>query len=196
MAHPLIDMTGQRFGRLTVVKISDKKQGTHRYWECKCDCGNTTYVMRMRLIDGSTKSCGCYRVDKGKLRQTHGERKTRLYRIWTGIKDRTLNHNSKYWSRYGERGISIYPQWANSFETFRDWALSNGYSDNLTLDRIDNDKGYEPNNCRWADWLIQQNNKRNTIYCEYEGEIIPLSILSRQLGISNYLCRKRYQIHG
>lgn len=128
MPMPLKDMTGERYGKLVVVsRVDDPRHGTR--WLCKCDCGNDKIVVRRHLIRGMTKSCGCSKREFiSDARTTHGMRKTRLYRIWTGVKDRCLNENSKYRKRYGGRGITICDEWKDSFEAFRDWALENGYS--------------------------------------------------------------------
>ena len=183
MGNTLIDMTGMRFGKWTVLERDPaKKKGM---WVCRCDCGTVKLVSRRHLKDGGSVSCGCYRKYWASTHGvTHGMKKTRLYRIWSGVKDRTCNTNSKYWDRYGGKGITMYEPWKNSFEEFRDWSMANGYTDDLTIDRIDNTKSYTPDNCRWADWITQENNRCNTRYCLYNGERIPVTILSRKLNLS------------
>ena len=174
MPQKLIDMTGEVYGRLTVIeRAKNTKQGKTQ-WLCQCSCGNKAIVPRKRLKEGSTKSCGCYRVDLGKLNRTHGMKGTRLYRIWTGAKDRCLNTNSKYWDRYGGRGITFCDEW-KTFENFMEWAKQNGYSKKLTLDRIDNDGNYEPSNCRWATMKQQQNNRSNNLRYTFKGVTHTLS---------------------
>lgn len=192
MPQKLIDMTGQRFERLVVLKRAPIEKGKKPKWICQCDCGNITIVTRKHLLDGSTKSCGCYRKDWSREHNTkHGFGRTRLHRIWSGMKDRTCNPNSKYWKNYGGRGITLCPEWYK-FENFLKWAIPSGYQDHLTLDRIDNDKGYSPDNCRWATIKEQENNRRNTVYCFYDGEKVPLTILSERLGIGVSKCRRLY----
>lgn len=137
-----LDLTGQRFGKLTVVeKITKRKKGKV-LWKCLCDCGQFTQPVTASLINGHSRSCGC-------VRTKHNGKGTRLYRILNGMKDRCLNVKSQYWIRYGGRGITICQEWAKDFAIFKEWALANGYEDTLTIDRIDNDKGYCPSNCQW-----------------------------------------------
>ena len=173
------DLTGLRFGRLTVIDFDRFDERRASWWLCECDCGNEISVRRNSLVSGQTKSCGCYSRD---IHTSHGMTKTRLYRIWSGIKTRCENESDESYHRYGERGIDVCSEW-ESFETFRDWALDNGYEDNLTIDRIDNNLGYYPENCRWADRVTQQNNKRNNIYVEYEGERHTIGVWARILDI-------------
>jgi hypothetical protein len=174
MGQPAIDMTGQVFGRLTVLERAENTKRNKAQWLCQCSCGNKTIVSRTHLKRGQVKSCGCYRVDLGKLNKTHGMKGTRLYRIWSGMKDRCLNRNSKYWDRYGGRGITVCEEW-KTFENFMEWAKQNGYSKKLTLDRIDNDGNYEPSNCRWATMKQQQNNRSNNLRYTFKGVTHTLS---------------------
>lgn len=171
-----IDLTGQRFGNLTVIRENGHK-GKEVTWLCKCDCGNYTTVIGHNLKRGHTKSCGCSQT-------THGESKMRLYRIWLRIKDRTLNKNSHAYKRYGERGITICDEWKNSFEAFRDWAIENGYSDELSIDRIDNDRGYYPANCRWADVKTQSNNRSSCHLLTYNGETKNITQWAEKIGMN------------
>ena len=122
----------------------------------------------------------------------HGMKKTRIYRIWQGIKQRTTNPNNGEFSEYGGRGVDICVEWANSFESFKQWSFENGYSDNLSIDRIDNNKGYSPDNCRWADRETQGNNKRNNIVLEYHGERKTITQWSKIIGISRGTLAGRY----
>ena len=146
-------------GTMFPTENSKKKA---RYGIYKCGfCGNEFRTNTHRVNAGLVKSCGCYRIKKVKERFTkHGLGATRLYRIWGGIKDRILNPNFKQYNDYGGRGITICDEWKNDFMPFYNWAMSNGYSDELSIDRIDNDRGYSPENCRWTTKTIQARNTR------------------------------------
>lgn len=155
-----IDLHGGRFGRLTVLSRAGSYKKGNIVWLCRCDCGNELPVLGQRLRVGKTRSCGCLNKELIKQRLTiHGKTGCRLFRIWAGIKTRCLNHNARMWPRYGGRGVSICAQWLESFSAFEEWAISAGYADNLSIDRIDNDGNYEPSNCRWA---TKKQQARNT----------------------------------
>lgn len=158
----LIDITGQKFGRLTVIRRHDSKR-----WECKCDCGNITYSDGYQLRKGITKSCGCYHAEAcGNRHRKHGYTGTRLYHTFKKMKERCYNPSSDNYKYYGALGITICPEWLEDFSKFADWSIKNGYADNLTIDRKDNTKGYSPDNCRWITIQEQQKNrrKRGTVY--------------------------------
>mgnify|MGYP000862296745 CR=1 FL=1 len=138
-----LNLTGMRFGMLKVKERLDERLGKKVLWLCQCDCGKIAKCTTSNLTRGLSTSCGC-------VRTKHNGKGTRLYRIWTGMKDRCLNHNSKYRRRYGGRGITICDEWANDFSVFRQWAIENGYAGGLEIDRIDNDCDYCPKNCRWV----------------------------------------------
>lgn len=159
------DLTGKRFGRLVVVKrVGSNKKG-NSIWECHCDCGNISNVVGYSLTDGKSRSCGCLQKEavanmNKTCKRTHGKKNTRLYRIWNGMKDRCFNKNSPDYNSYGGRGITVCEEWKQSFECFYIWAVSNGYSDSLSIDRINGDGNYEPDNCRWATASEQNRNRR------------------------------------
>lgn len=184
------NLIGQKFGKLTVVEKSENK-GPHREtkWYCKCDCGNPNLieVLGYKLRNGHTKSCGCYRIEQsslaGKSSFIHHGTGTRLYKIYDGMKQRILNSNCYNYKNYGGRGIKICDEWLESFENFRNWALNNGYQDDLTIDRKDVNGDYCPENCRWATPKEQSNNKRTNHFIEYNEERHTISEWAKILNL-------------
>lgn len=171
----LRDLTGQRFGRLTVLCRDDdhiQENGRHRImWKCLCDCGNEVIVFGENLKKGASRSCGCLQKEEASERHsTHHQTDTKLYGIWCAMKARCYNKNTKYYYRYGGRGICICDEWKNSFEAFHDWAVLAGYKQGLSIDRINNNAGYSPENCRWADAKTQANNRCNNRILTHQGE--------------------------
>lgn len=160
------NLIGQRFGKLVVVGLDDKVT-RKTYWICQCDCGNIKSVRSDSLQCGAIKSCGCLKKAQDKINLTanhsHKQSGTRIYHTWQGIKRRCENPNDARYLRYGGRGIKVCDEWKHSFEAFWEWALKNGYKDNLTIDRINNDGDYCPDNCRWADTETQCNNRESNI---------------------------------
>lgn len=165
------DLTGMKFGRLTVLYRSENGMCSGKpvtRWMCRCDCGIEKTVDGHSLARGRTKSCGCLNAETRKRllterATTHGGCYTRLYHIWAHMKYRCYNPNDAKYKDYGGRGITVCSEWLAGFENFRGWALSSGYSDNLSLDRIDVDGNYEPSNCRWATWRTQRMNQRRML---------------------------------
>lgn len=151
------DISGQKFNRLTVIKRAGIAKDGHVLWRCRCDCGSECVVFRGNLLKGNTQSCGCLNSELSAGRnRVHRGFGTRLYNIWGGMKQRCKNQNSDKYEWYGGRGIKVCNDW-QKFIPFRDWALANGYTDALTIDRIDNDGNYEPENCQW---ITQSENSR------------------------------------
>ena len=164
-----IDLTGKKIGRLTVISLNSK--GKRTYWNCICDCGKEKRVDGQHLRSKKIVSCGCYSIERfSNLNKKHSKSNTRIYGIWAGIKSRCYDINCKSYSNYGGRGITICDEWKNDFMSFYSWAMQNGYKEDLTIDRIDNNGSYEPSNCRWVNRYVQSNNTRNTIIIEFKGE--------------------------
>lgn len=170
----LDDLTGKKFGRLTVIKRAERRE-PHRgaFWLCKCDCGNEK-VISGNALKTTTKSCGCLNrenaVEKGKSKYKHRMTGTRLYNIWSGIKTRCYNSKCKIYKYYGGNGIEMCKEWKDDFISFYDWATKNGYTKNLSIDRIDVNGNYEPSNCRWATHIEQANNTSKNKRISIGGE--------------------------
>lgn len=157
----LIDMTGQKFGRLLVLEQLPAVK-RRAMWLCRCDCGKEVPVRAVSLRRGKTRSCGCLRRDEMRRKATtiDGKCGEKLHGVWNMMKQRCLNRNCKDFKYYGLRGIRVCDEWIKDYLTFRAWALSNGYEEGLTIDRIDPDGNYEPSNCRWITIQAQQKNRR------------------------------------
>lgn len=186
----LIDLAGQRFGRWVVVELDVKKKRTH--WVCRCDCGNVKSVIGGNLRRGKTISCGCHRKEYLKeLKTIHGQRRTRLFGIWSKMKERCYKPNTKGYKDYGGRGITVCDEWRNDFVAFHRWAMANGYDETLTIERINNNAGYSPDNCKWATRFEQNSNKRNNHYITIDGLSKTVSEWARVSGISRKTIQSR-----
>lgn len=198
-----LNLKGQVFERLTVIEEAGRNHKKEVLWKCKCVCGNTTEVTTYRLRKGETKSCGCLNFDTdkrktaevGKANVTHNMSRTRVYKTYCSMKERCLNPNSKKYPDYGGRGIKLSEEW-DSFEKFYQWSIENGYTEDLTLDRIDVNGDYEPSNCRWADMKVQSNNKRNNRYIEHNGITKTLSEWAEHYGIKRVTLASRLDRQG
>jgi hypothetical protein len=189
------DITGNRYGRLVVKGRAGVNKSGSITWLCKCDCGKELITSGKSLRRGETRSCGCARNEKiaavGKRNATHGGKRTKLYAHWSAMKARCNNPANNRYELYGGRGITVCNEWANSFEAFRDWALANGYKENLTLDRKDTDGPYSPDNCRWATQKEQQNNRRDNRIITYNGISMNLQQWADKRGISRKTIQTR-----
>lgn len=184
-----LNITGQKFGNLTAIKRTEKYSKTDGViWLFKCDCGKEAYVPVHCVKSGNTKSCGCLKIKsaraQGKRKRKHGEIKTRLYRIWSNMKSRCTLESKDSYQWYGERGITFCDEWKD-FINFRDWAISNGYTDELTLDRIDGSGNYEPSNCRWISQKEQCRNRKSNHHVLLNGEEMLLSDAAQIVGKSH-----------
>ena len=162
-----IDLIGKKFHLLTVIKADGKSKDGHLTYLCKCDCGNEASVQGRLLRNGNTKSCGCLRATSP---FKHGSSYSRLYYIYNSMKDRCSRATRKDYKYYGGKGITVCEEWLNSFETFKEWAINNGYTEELTIDRIDNAKGYCPTNCKWSTRKEQSQNRTNVKRREHESK--------------------------
>jgi hypothetical protein len=194
------DLSGNRFGRLTAIDVAGRKKyksGTVILWNCLCDCGNSIITSSQSLIKGYTKSCGCLKAELNKIRgienSKHSLSHTDIWNIYYGMKDRCYNKKHPSYPRYGGRGITICEEWLNDIRIFNNWCISNGYSKGLSIDRIDNNGNYEPNNCRFVDAKSQARNRSTNIVVEYNEEKMTLPELSEICNIPYATLRARYK---
>ncbi len=196
-----LNLIGQRFGRLIVIDKINIENGSRKNskWLCQCDCGNTTIVAGcgLRSKKNPIRSCGCLAIE---LRTKHGLSNTRLYNVWISIKDRCLNPNNKNFHNYGKRGITICDEWKEDFLSFYEWAMENGYDEEAprgqcTIDRIDNNGDYSPDNCRFITHKEQCNNTRRNVKIEYNGQLMSYDELSAATGLKKKTIEARHQKH-
>lgn len=181
------DLAGKKFGRLTAIEIAGTSKQHVAVWRCICDCGNEKLVERYCLTQGRVRSCGCLPRELNKTgnnRRVHGMCGTRIYRIWKQMKTRCSNPNTDDWKDYGGRGITVCEEWQDNFQAFYEWAMANGYQDDLTIDRIDYDKGYSPDNCKWADITTQANNRHTNHLITINGTTKTCMEWIKDTGIS------------
>lgn len=203
------DRVGEKIGRLTIIKRAQDHLGIDKkpriMWECVCDCGNTVVVRGDSLNKHHTNSCGCLHKERvselSKRPEFHeikyGDSRERLRNIWYLMKYRCENTDSPAYKNYGQRGISVCDEWSNGdkgYFLFKEWALANGYDDSLTIDRIDNNLGYSPENCRWIDSNEQANNKRSNVYITHNGESLTVAQWARKLGLNKATIYRRIEM--
>lgn len=195
------DLVNQKYGKLTVLERADgaiRKNGKSRTaWRCLCECGNETIVNSDALIKGTQVSRGCYKNQRlSEMRTKHGKTNTRLYSVWSGIKNRCYNPNTYEYRFYGARGITMCSDWKQNFMSFYNWAIKNGYDENADrgmyeLDRIDCNGDYSPDNCRFLTRKEQMNNMRSNHIIECNGESHSIAEWSRITGVNQYKIRNR-----
>lgn len=190
-----IDIIGKKFGRLTVISFSHSN-GYRKYYLCKCECGKEKIIYKGNLLAGRTLSCGCLQKEQAKKYNTLPDDRGRLHKILRLMIIRCEDTTSNRYRRYGARGITVCEQWKNDPESFCEWALSHGYSPGLTIDRIDNNKGYSPDNCRWATPYEQSRNTSKNVYITYNGKTQTLKDWSKELGIKNTTLHNRIHYYG
>lgn len=199
-----IDLTGKRFGRLTVLEWIPSARGNAR-WLCRCDCGTEKVVNGKSLRNGHSKSCGCYQREEVSQRMrnltpeekrkyarySHHMSDSRIYRIYAGMKGRCYGPSNTHYEYYGGRGIKMCDEWLDDFMNFYEWAMANGYEDHLTIDRIDVNGNYCPENCRWATRKEQLNNTRQNRFLKFNGETHTVKEWADITGINVSTLRRR-----
>lgn len=184
------DITGQKFGHLTALRIDTlRTTKKHTYWICQCTCGRTRTLQLHQLTSEKVTSCGCQntKVKKG----TVISKDKRLYSLYSSMVARCTNPNAISYKFYGAKGITVCDEWRNDYKNFYDWAVSSGYKDGLSIDRIDNAKGYSPNNCRWVTFHEQVNHKENSVYYSHNGETHTMAEWCAILDFSYTLAKSR-----
>lgn len=193
MKFDVNDIIGQKFGKLTVLNFDHKKQvftknniknGYKYFYLCLCECGNKIIVPRHHLLFKHTKSCGC-------ITNIHNLSNSRIFKIYNGIKQRCYNSNAHKYKVYGSRGIKVCDEWLNDFKAFYEWSINNGYSDKLSIDRINVNGNYEPNNCRWVDMKTQQRNRTNNHLLTYNGNTYTINEWAEILHIKRETLKNR-----
>lgn len=187
------NLKGKRFGRLIVIEDVGRKNG-HILWKCECDCGTIKNITAMSLASGKCNSCGCLQKEKaGNVNRTHGDSSTKLFMVWMDMRgrcNRSTHHAYKY---YGEKGVSVYKEWDESFICFKDWSITNGYRVGLSIDRIDVDGNYEPSNCRWITHKAQMNNTTRNHKIQIFGEVLNISQIKEKYDLSSFKIYKIIQ---
>lgn len=195
---------GMKFGRLTVIGFSKAKGGSKNAvgWDCRCDCGNIVYGRKPHMVrSGEVRSCGCLKKEQdrhnlGESRITHGQSGTRLYGIWEKMRNRCNVENNPAYHNYGGRGIKVCEEWDNDFSKFYEWAMSSGYTDELSIERVDVNGGYNPSNCCWIPKPDQNKNKRNCRYVVVDGEKLTLKAACQKLGLPYQAVHLRVTRYG
>lgn len=192
------DETGKRYGRLTVVGKHHQDARKEWYWLCECDCGNKAIVSGNKLRTGNTKSCGCLQEEHRRegFHKTHGKSETPLYIAWLNMRSRCYNPGNIMYSNYGGRGIAVCDEWRQSSEAFMRWAEANGYKDGLSIDRIDVNGNYEPNNCRWVTKKRQYLNRTDSHLITAFGKTQTIKEWADESGINYDTIERRINAYG
>lgn len=193
------DIVGNKYYKLSVCEYLGKNKNSKHIYSCNCDCGKQTVVTRNNLMSGNTKSCGClYKEINHVTNYIHGgtsrNKRENLYMVWDSIKSRCNNPNHHAYKRYGGRGIKMCDEWENDYNAFREWSINNGYQDNLTIDRIDNNGNYSPDNCRFVSYKANERNKNNNHKITFNGKTMCLTEWSDETGISYGVLNQRINI--
>ena len=185
MTRRKINIIGNKFEKLTVKEFSHTDKNKKRCFVCECSCGKQIIVPLNSLRTGNTRSCGCLKNEMWIEKRTkHGFCGTRIYQTWANMIQRTTNDNNTEFKNYGGRGITVCQEWKDSFDVFYNWAVNNGYRDDLTIDRIDNNKGYYHENCRWITQKEQARNKRSNHIISFNGKKMCIAEWSDLIGVS------------
>jgi len=199
MNHNFKDLTGKKFGMLTVESFAYTNKARKAYWDCLCDCGERKVVAGDKLRGGRTKSCGCLqnklRKD-GSNHRTHGMTNTKLYTVWCNMKARCYSVNNDMFYNYGKRGISVCEEWKNSFENFLKWAIDSGYVEGLSIERIDVDGNYEPANCTWVPLKKQSLNQRRSHKITAFGKTMTIKEWADETGLKYDTIERRINQYG
>ena len=197
MAAPLSNMAGRTYGALTVLRFVGRDKEYRDLWECRCTCGKTVAVTGKSLRNGTKKSCGCMQYRWASMKNTkHGMSNSRLYNIWTGMKSRCFNSKDRKFKNYGMRGITVCPEWRDNFAAFASWAVGNGYEPSLTIERIDVNGNYCPENCTWIPAEKQGANKTNNHRIRFNGKTQTLADWSKELNINYGTLKSRITRYG
>ena len=197
-----LNLSGERYGKLLVIKETEpiiNPSGRKRtMWLCQCDCGNYHKASTDNLRSGEVTSCGC--AKDSRWLKTHGFSSERLYHIWCDIKDRCYNENNNRYQHYGGKNIHMCDEWLHDYLAFRTWMIEHGYNANAkygesTIDRIDVNGGYCPENCRVVNMITQNRNRTNTLMYTYHGETKSLPEWAEQYGLKYSTLRARIEVH-
>ena len=180
-----LDLQGKRFGKLIAIEIVGKDKSRNILWRCKCDCGNDVIVKACDLKRGHCKSCGCYQKEMAsKANKTHGESHGKLHQVWLDMRARCRRKSHHAYKWYGQKGVSVCEEWNNDYLSFQKWAFENGYKDGLTIDRIDGNGDYCPENCRWSTRKEQSNNISSCVYFDFMGERLNITQFCEKYDVS------------